>query len=140
MLGLMSRFFGYVLVGTCLGSLSLVFFSVAGLFRLLPRLLHLIRLGLRGFLILSFRFYRLLLTSLAPIIQRHLNINILVGPLRVIGCLLFSLALGLLLLFLTKLPVTGWSVGFCFLHGLSVGLAWDEIETPRGLYLGVEIQ
>jgi len=128
------------LVGTCLVSLSLVFFSIAALLRLLPPFLNLIRLGLRGFLILSFRLYHLLFTRMAPIIQQRLNINILTGPLRVIASLLLSLILSLLFLLLTNLPVTGWSIGLALLHGLSVGLAWDEIEKPGGLQLGVKIQ
>jgi len=128
------------LVGTCLASMSLVFLSIAALLRLLPQFLKLIRLGLRGFLILSFRFYHLLLTRIAPVIQQCLNINVLTVHLRVVASLLLSLILGLVFLFLTSLPVTGWSVGLSVLHGLSVGLAWDEIEKPGGLQLGVKIQ
>lgn len=128
------------LVGTCLASMILVFLSIAALLRLLPQFLKLIRLGLRGFLILSFRFYHLLLTRIAPVIQQCLNINVLTVHLRVVASLLLSLILGLVFLFLTSLPVTGWSVGLSVLHGLSVGLAWDEIEKPGGLQLGVKIQ
>jgi hypothetical protein len=128
------------MVGTCLVSVSMVFLSIAGLLRLLPRFLHLIRLGSRSFLILSFRFYHLLLTRMAPVIQQHLNIHILVGHARVVATLLLSLSLGLLFLALTNLPVTRWSVGLSLLHGLAVGLAWDEIEKPGGLQLGVKIQ
>jgi len=114
--------------------------NLAALLRLLPQFLKLIRLGLRGFLILSFRFYHLLLTRIAPVIQQCLNINVLTVHLRVVASLLLSLILGLVFLFLTSLPVTGWSVGLSVLHGLSVGLAWDEIEKPGGLQLGVKIQ
>jgi len=77
---------------------------------------------------------------MAPIVQQRLNINILAGPSRVIASLLLSLILGLLFLLLTDLPMTGWSIGLSLLHGLSVGLAWDEIEKPGGLQLGVKIQ
>ena len=128
------------LAGTCLASLSLAFLSIAALLRLLPRFLNLIRLGLRGLLILSFRFYHLLLTRMAPIIQQRLNIDILAGHLRVIASLLLSLILGLLFLLLTNLSVTGWGIWLSLLHGLAVGLAWDEIEKPGGLQLGVKIQ
>jgi len=128
------------LVGTCLVSSSLVLLSIAALLRLLPQFLNLIRLLLRGLLILSFRFYHLLLTRLAPVIEERLNITILTGHLRLIASLLLSLILGLLLLLLIGSPVTGWSVGLSLLHGLAVGLAWDEIEKPGGLQLGVKIE
>ena len=128
------------LAGICLASLSLLFFSIAALLRLLPQFMHVVRLGLRGFLILSFRFYHLLLTRMAPAIQQRLNVNILAGHSRVLASLLLSLTLGGLFLYLADLPVTGWSAGLFLLHGLSVGLAWDEIAKSGGLQLGVTIQ
>jgi hypothetical protein len=128
------------LVGVCLASLSLLFFSIAGLLRLLPGVINLVRRVLRGLLILSFRFYRLLLTCVAPFFEQRLNIDIFAGLSRVIASTILSLILGLLLLALLNLPLTEWSVGLCFLHGLAVGLAWDEIERPGGLQLGAETQ
>jgi hypothetical protein len=128
------------LVSTCFVSLGLVFLSIVTFLRLLPQLLYWIRVGLRGFLILSFRFYHLLFTRMAPTIQQRLDINILIGHWRVVASLLLSLILGLLFLFLIGWSVTRWRVVLALLHGLSVGLAWDEIEKPGGLQLGVKIQ
>lgn len=140
MLALVFRLFEHMLIGVCLTSLSMVFVSLTALLRLLPRSLPLIRRGLRGFLVLSFRFYRLLFTHLAPTIQRWLDIDILRGYSRVAAAVVASLVLGLSLICLTNLPINGWGVGLALLHGLTVGSAWDEIESPRGLQLGVEIE
>ncbi len=137
---LLLRLFDRVLVGTCLVSLSLVFLSLAALLRLLPRLLHLIGRCLRGLLILSFRLYRLLLTRIAPPLQRRLRVDILDGPARLIASVVLSLALGALVLVLSRFRVTAWSIVLWLLHGLFVGLAWDEIEEPGGLRLGAKIQ
>lgn len=124
------------LLGACLFSLSLLFFSLAAMLRLLPNFLHLVRLGLRGLLILSFRLYYLLFRRMAAPVKQRLNINILSDHWRVIFSVLFSLVLGLFFLLLTGWPVTGWGIGLTLLHGLCVGLAWDEIENPAGLQLG----
>ena len=128
------------LVSVCLASMSLMLFSIAALLRLLPRLLNLIHRGLRGLLILSFRFYRLILSRIAPFVYQHLNGNLLAGPLRVVSCLVLSLVLGSLLFMLVSVRVTGLSLALFLFHGLAVGLAWDEIEEPGGLQLGVKLQ
>jgi hypothetical protein len=140
MFGLVSRLFERVLVGVCLSSLGLLFFSIAALLRLLPGFLRLASRGLRVGLVLSFRFYRLLLARVAPTIERRLKINVLIDPSRVVASALLSIVMGSLLMFVIGLPVTVWSVGLCLLHGLAVGLAWDEVEAPEGLRLGARIQ
>ena len=140
MFGLLSRVLGYILVGVCLTALSFAFFSIAALIRLLPRMLHLAHRGLRAFLLLSFRLYRLLLTRLAPFAHRYLKVNVLAGYSRVVASVVLSLMLGLLFLCATRLTVNGWGVGLSLLHGLSVGFLWDEIEAPRVLRLGLRMQ
>ena len=129
------------LVGVCLGTLVLVLASIAiCLLRLLPSFWRLARRALRALLILSFRLYDLALTCLAPILQRFLNIDLMAGWPRMVACMCLSLVLGLLFLWLTKITVTVWSVGLCLLHGVTVGLAWDEFEEPGGIRLGMRLQ
>jgi len=130
MIGLLVRLSNQILVGACCSSLIAVFFSAAALLRLLPALLAAIRLGLRGICILSFRFYSLVLTWLAPFVQQRTGVDVLTGLPRIGATLVLSLALGLLFLAITRLPIAVWSVGLLILHGLVVGLAWDELEDP----------
>jgi hypothetical protein len=133
MLAIAFRLFGEVFVWACLASLAVLFFSLAIWLRLLPHLL-------RGVLILSFRLYSFLLVPIAEPMRADIGVDILDGFWRVICCLLLSGSFGLLLLVVLGLPITVWSVGLCLLHGLVVGLAWDEIQQPGGLQLGTKIK
>jgi hypothetical protein len=139
-MGLIWRLFERVLVGTCLGSINLVLVALAGLLRSLPQLFHLARSCLRGILILSFRLYRLVLGRLAPGIQQTLHVDVQRGFPRVAICVLLSLGLGTIFLFLIRGRLTGLGLGLSLLHGLAVALAWDEIEAPGGLQLGTKLQ
>lgn len=127
-------------LGVCLGSASLTLLALAALLRATPWLLHLLRRGLRGLLILSFRLYRLLLSPLAPMVREMAQVDITIGVGRVVACILLSLLFGLALVLLVGQPVTGWSVGLSLAHGLALGLAWEEIESPGGLQLGVKVE
>jgi hypothetical protein len=127
------------LVGACIFGLVQFFLSLAALFRLLPLLLRAFRLGLRGLLILSFRLYYLILSQLAPPIERQLGIDVLAGIPRVAATILLSLLLGCLLLLVVGANVTGWAIALFLVHGLFVGLTWDDIEAPGGIQLGVRI-
>jgi len=138
MINLLMQLSNQILVGACCLSIIATFLSLAALLRLLPALFAVIRLALREILILSFRLYSLVLTRLAPFIQQRIGIDVLTGIPRIAATLVLSLVLGLLLLALTRIHITGWSVGLSILHGLAVGLVWNEIEEPGGLRLGVK--
>ena len=140
MFGLIAQVFEHILVGACLTAFSMVLFSLALLLRLFPRLLGFARLCLRELLTLSFRLYRMILTWLDTIFQYRLGVNLLTGYRRVLACLFLSLILGLLIVTLAGLSISGWSVILSLLHGLIVGLTWDEIEEPEGFRLGVKSQ
>jgi hypothetical protein len=135
---LMLRIVEHLLVSACLSSGAAILMSIAILLRLLPHLPNAIRVALRAVLILSFRLYRCLLRPLAPVLRRGLGIRIFDVLPRVTACVMLSLAAVLVTLRLADLPLKGWSIGIALLHGLAVGLTWDEIEKPGGLQLGVK--
>jgi hypothetical protein len=139
MIGVLVQVLQYAMIGMCLTSISMVLFSLAALLRLLPRLMSFTRLCLRGLLILSFRLYDLTLSNLAPLFQRF-GIDLLSGYPRLIACMLLSLLFGLLIITLIGLPINGWTVAVSLIHGLLVGLAWDETGDPDGLQLGKKIR
>ncbi len=139
MIGLVIGLFERTLLTFCLMSLVLLALSLAALVRFLPGLVAFLGRLLRGFLIFSFRLYYFVLGLLDPLIRLRLGISVLSGFGRVGGTLLLSLALGLLLLAVARVPLSGWSVGLLMLHGLFVGLVWDEVEELRGLDLGAKI-
>ena len=54
--------------------------------------------------------------------------------------ILVSAALGLSFASLVGWPHPAWATGLALVHGLILGLAWDEIEQPEGLHLGVRVE
>jgi hypothetical protein len=124
----------------CLFSLAQCFIAFALLLRFLPATAKFARVCLRGMVILSFRLYRLVLTPLAPFIQHYTGLDILSGLARVVATTLLSLGQGLVLLVVLHGPMALWSIGLFIVHGLVIGLAWDELEQPGDLQMGAHIQ
>ncbi len=89
---------------------------------------------------LSTRFYNFILTRAAPLLNRHLGIDILKGFARIITTILLSLGIGLLILCLFNLPINGLTLGICILHGVIVGMAWDGISSRGNLNLGDRLE
>lgn len=139
MLGVLVGLLEHSLVGLCLASLSMLLFSLALLLRQTPRLASLLYQCLRWILILSFRFYRLILVQVNQIAGQNLGIDLISGFTRILACLVLSLILGMLIVVLTNLPLA-WAAGLSILHGLAVGLAWDDIERPLGFQLGARVE
>jgi hypothetical protein len=127
-------------VTICLFSLAQLVIAVAALLRLLPALFKFLRVCLRGFLVLSFRLYYLVLNRCAPFFQEQLGLDLLTGTGRIGATLTLSIGLGLALLLLLQWRVSVLSVGLFVAHGLLVGLAWDEIQYPGDLHLGVRLE
>jgi hypothetical protein len=139
MIGTVIALLGYVVFGIFLTSISLLIFSLAGFIRLFPKFLSFLRIFLIGGLRLSFRLYKLTLTNLAPLLL-PMEINIISGYTRLLSCIALSTLIGLLLLIITNFPISGWVLGVLILHGLLVGLAWNDFEDPDGIYLGRKIE
>jgi hypothetical protein len=139
-LGIISRLLGNLFVGTCIFSVMLFFFSLALTLRLLPKFLSFLRSMLRWFLILSYRFYNLVLTHLSICLQTRFNIFVFHGVTRVIATVILSEAFGLSILALLHKPLSAWVIAILAIHGLIVGLVWDGIMDPGGFRLGVNIQ
>ena len=138
MIGFLLNFLGRALMGALFFGLTFLLINFMAVVRLLPLLLVGVRRIMRNVVILSYRFYRMTFIRLQPMIQNQLGIDVLNGPARLILCILFSLVLGSLALFFINLSAWFWIMGISFLHGLFVGLAWDDIENPGGVQLGVE--
>lgn len=140
MFSILSRLFGNLIVGACFFSLIFCLLSLGVLLRLFPKLLRALRFVLRGFLILSYRLYALILNCLSPFLRRYLAIGVLAGIGRVAATLLLSLGLGWILAALIHFNISGWFLALLILHGLFVGLVWEEIARPGGFQLGARIE
>lgn len=137
---LLSRLVSRVLGGAVLVSLTALLLSLASLVRVFPWLLRMAQRLLRALLILSYRLYRLILVSMREFVLATLHLDVLRGVPRLALCALLSVTFGLIVIMLTNTPLVGWVLGAFGLHGLIVGLAWDDIEHPGGIRLGRRLE
>jgi hypothetical protein len=113
--------------------------GVAILVRLLPvaaaGALALFRISL----ILSYRLDRLILQQIAPYGEGY-GVDVTSGLGRLGATITLSLGLGIGLWLLIGWHLSWVLAGALAIHGLVVGVAWDEIEKPGGLQMGVKIE
>jgi len=115
------------------------FIVLAFALRLVPTLLRFAGACLRMFLVVSYRFYRMLLTPAANVVRAHSGVDLVAGLWRIVATTLVSLLLGLAVMAVTPLVASAVSLGLCLVHGLVVGIIWDEAEHPGNLYLGAKL-
>jgi len=123
-------------IGVCLLSPVVFFFSAAAFLRVLPPFLRSLHRCLRVLLILSYRLYRLILNALASLV----GIELAQGWLRVVITIALSAVITIGLHQVAGWPWQWWSLGLGVLHGLCVGLVWDEIDKPGGVQVGVTLE
>jgi hypothetical protein len=116
-----------------------LFIVLAFALRLVPTLLRFAGEGLRLFLMLSYRLCALALTPIAGFVHRAVGINLLVGAWRVVAVMGLSLTVGLFVIAVTPLVISVLAVIVCLVHGLLVGLIWDEAEHVGHLNLGARL-
>ena len=136
MLTLLARLFGNLIFGLCLSFFGIFFMTLLLTVKNLPRLLTSLRDLLRSLLRFSFACYAALLGWVRGPIHQVTGIDLLRPVPRAIATTLLSVSIGWAGLSLLSLPLAGW-LGVTFaLHGLFVGLAWDQITTPDDFQMG----
>jgi hypothetical protein len=130
------RLLGNLGIGVLLGLCGGVLVAALTVLANLPRIADLFMRLLRGLLRLSYFVYSAMLTRLQPWVRRSIGLDLLATQPRVILCLLFSLSLGGALLFWRDWSPTIWLFAISAMHGLAVGLAWDNLVQPGGFQLG----
>lgn len=131
---------GYVAVGICLLSVSLLLFGLFGLLRNLPTVFNFVRRVLGWLVVITFSLYRPILVHLQPLALRHMGIDLLQIPARIGSSILLSLALLLFIHFTTGWHISTLGVGLAILHGFSIGLIWDAIGESEGLQIGEKLE
>jgi len=137
-MALFTRLLGFVLVGIFGLFVSLTYLVLTTFINLLPGLLNLLRFLLQVFLRLSYRGYHQILRSISPMIYQHFGYDAFNIPTRAILSLLFSLIIGFPFILLAGMSWVWWILGFSSVHGLIVGIRWEQLESPDGLQLGVK--
>lgn len=136
---MLQRIFTRSIEGLILLAVSQLVVGMAVLVRLLPTFLRGLATLVRVILILSYRFYRLILEWAAPAAAAQ-GIDLQVGLWRVGATGLLSVVFGLLGWVVLGLNTTTLALIIFMVHGLIVGLAWDALERPDGLQLGVRLE
>jgi hypothetical protein len=127
-----SRIFAqFAIVGCCM-SLNVLLVSFATFIRNLPALADFLRRSLRWGLLLSYRVYNTILST----IQRVIGINLLADLPRILMSLVISLLPGVGLHLLLGAELRICTLAPFALHGLLVGYLWDELVEPGGIRLG----
>lgn len=131
-----STLIAQLVIGTAVFALNVLLVSIAGFMRALPALGPFLYRLVLGLFLLSHRLYALLLGLVAPSVRRYSKINLLHRGWRLAATLLLSISFGMALTLFIPLPLAGWSLLVFILHGLIVGLTWDDIPADEGIRMG----
>ena len=136
MFGFFSRIMSTVLIGICLSSFGMILMSLLLSLRHLPRLLASIQNGLRRFLRFSFEVYAALLNRTRIWILYYTGWDVFQTIPRTVATILLSLVMGWGGLSILRIHPLNWMWILFTLHGLFIGLAWEQITTPDDFQLG----
>ncbi len=128
------------LIGAGLFTINLLIIALTTAMRIMPTLFHFLRVGLRWLLVISFRLYHVILINSASSVHRTAGIYILRGVPRIVACIVISALIATGLMLLAFQFVALWGLALAGIHGLVVGLLWDEISEPDGLQIGVRLE
>jgi hypothetical protein len=134
------RMVSSLLVGICFSLCSSGVVLGFGLLANAPRLLSFALSAVRSFLRGSYRLYLAIFTWLQPYSHIALQLDLLRMPTRALLAMALSVSLGLGLLRVLGLG-SGWVSLLIFtLHGVVVGVAWDQLVLLGEFRLGGRIQ
>lgn len=131
------RPFEWMTIGCCWMAVNLVVVGFSAVIHRIPALAWLLRRWCLGFLSLSYRLYHRVLATTAPFFWNYLRIRIARTFPRVIASILTSLLIMSVLFLVLDLTLRPWLLWLAGLHGALVGWAWENLEAPDGLRLGV---
>jgi hypothetical protein len=132
--------FAIVVISTTIFAINMFFTGVAGVLGLIPQLVPLAGRAVWGVLILSCRFYYLLLSRIAPAIERVARVDITEGLRRLAATVTLSFTFGCALLWLLQWDLNGPAIAALALHGLFVDLIWHEIPQAGDLQMGEKLK
>jgi hypothetical protein len=132
--------FSGAMVGLCIASAIFLFLTLAISLRLFPRFLSALRRLIWGVIVVSYRLYVLVFDLVTQgRFQHHEVDNQLIAG-RMLGCAVLSLLIGSGIILLLHWPLNLIWIVLFILHGLFIGLFWDEIPNAGGFRLGERIE
>jgi len=140
MLALLSRVFGSIVIGVCLSGFVIIlmtlFLGVRNLPSILATLQRFVRVIFRG----SYRLYSAILSPVRVWAFQGTGYDIFHPVVRMLCTGILSLAIGAGLLAIFSLNISTWILILLAIHGLFVGLAWDNILRSDDFQMGVNLE
>ena len=132
MFTLLSRIFGVLCLSSIVIVLTTLFLGARNLPAILASVRQLVRDAFRG----SYRLYNAILSLL----QSWIGYDLFQPVIRTICTVILSLMIGTGLLGIFSLNIPVWVLIILILHGLFVGLAWENILRSEGFQTGVNLE
>jgi len=136
MFSFFSRILGNIVVGVCLSSFGMILMSVLLSLRNFPRLLAKLQNSLRRFLRFSFDVYAAILNRARIWTLDYTGWDVFQTIPRTVATTILSLVMGWGGLSILGIHPLNWMWILFTLHGLFIGLAWEQITTPDDFQLG----
>lgn len=133
---MLGRLFRNLLFGLIISAIGALIMAVIGLIANLPRIIQGLLMVLRLLLRFSYQAYALILGSVQPQLLTATGVDLLEPTLRTMLCILLSAGIGGGVVTLLGWQIGLWWLGAFILHGLVVGLAWEQIVRPGEFQLG----
>jgi len=137
---MLARIFGSLIIGLCLSSFGIflmsLFLGLRNLPAILANLQRFVRVIFRG----SFRLYNTLLSPVRVWVFQVTGYDIFHPVFRVACTILLSLGIGVVLLAIFSIHISAWMLIILAIHGLFVGLAWENILRSDDFQMGVNLE
>ena len=140
MIALLSRVFGSVIIGTCLSGFVIVLMTIFLGIRNLPAIVRTLQRMLRSILRGSYRLYSAVLSPVRIWIFRGTGLDIFHPVPRIVSSVILSLGIGFGVLTVFSMEFSNWILIALALHGLFVGLAWENILLSDDFQMGVNLE
>jgi len=140
MFALLSRIIGSILIGVCLSGFVIVLMTLFLGIRNLPGILGTLRRFVRAIFRSSYRLYNATLSPVRAWFFREFGFDIFHPVIRIACSIILSLAIGTILLLLFSQGIPVWILILLALHGLFVGLAWENILRSDDFQMGVNLE
>lgn len=108
--------------------------------RNLPKILQALQRGLRGLLRVSFRLYNTIMSPLRVWLYQKSGVDIYAPLPRTLATIVLSLGIGTGIMAIFSLSIRPWILILLGLHGLFIGLVWENILRPEEFQMGVSLE
>lgn len=132
----MASIIGQFLIVCCGSILTLITSILFTIAQNLPEILGLLKTIWDGITQLTYQVYRVLIDT----IPEYLGFRGPTGIFLILATTIISVGLFLGVSLLINLQITMWTIGAGVAHGIYIGIFWDRLADPDGLYIGRRLE